>query len=54
MKELRFGLVGAGFWAPFHMAGWGEVPGARCVAVYNRTRAKAEQLAERFGIERRV
>ncbi|MFZ5831703.1 MAG: Gfo/Idh/MocA family protein [Planctomycetota bacterium] len=52
MGELRFGLMGAGFWAPFHMGGWSEVPGARCVAVYNRTREKAERLAERFGIER--
>lgn len=50
MSELKFAVFGAGFWAPFHMAGWGEVSGARCVAVYNRTRAKAEKLAERFSI----
>ena len=52
MKELRFGLIGAGFWASYHMAGWREVAGARCVAVYNRTRAKAEHVAQQFGIER--
>lgn len=52
MKELRFALIGAGFWASYHMGGWGEVAGARCVAVYNRTRAKAEQVAQRFGIAR--
>ncbi len=52
MSELRFGLIGAGFWAPFHMAGWGEVDGAKCVAVFNRTRAKAEALASDFEIDR--
>jgi D-apiose dehydrogenase len=52
MQELRFGLFGAGFWAFYHLAGWAEVPGARCVAVYNRTRAKAQRLAERFQIGR--
>ncbi len=52
MQELRFGLFGAGFWAFFHLAGWAEVPGVRCVAVYNRTRAKAQRLAERFQIGR--
>ena len=24
MKEPRFGLIGAGFWASYHMGGWGE------------------------------
>ena len=50
MKELRFAVFGAGFWAPFQLEGWEEVGGAKCVAVYNRTRSKAERLAERFGI----
>ena len=50
MKELRFALIGAGFWGPYHMAGYQEAGGAKCVAVYNRTRSKAEALAKRFGI----
>jgi predicted dehydrogenase len=50
MDELRFGVFGAGFWAPFHLAGWGEVEGAKCVALYNRTRWKAEKLAQQFHI----
>ncbi len=29
---------------------WTEVPGAKCVAIYNRTRSKAEKLAAEFGI----
>src|SRR5216683_464802 len=48
---LRFGLLGAGFWAPFQLAAWGELPGARCVAICDRDREKAERLAARFGVE---
>lgn len=50
MHELKFAVLGAGYWAPFQIAAWQELPGARCVAIYNRTRAKATALAERFGI----
>lgn len=50
MKKLRFAFFGAGFWAPCQLAAWREVPGAECVAIYNRTRAKAEKLAAQFGI----
>jgi predicted dehydrogenase len=50
MSDLRFAVFGAGFWAQYQMAAWQEVPGARCVAIYNRSRGKAEALASRFGI----
>lgn len=50
MRELRFAVVGAGFWTRFQLAGWREAGGARCVAIANRTRAKAEALAREFGI----
>jgi predicted dehydrogenase len=50
MTELRFALWGAGFWSQYQLAGWGEVEGARCVAIYNRTRARGEALAARFGV----
>lgn len=49
-RRLRFVLLGAGFWAQYQLAGWMETGGAECVAVYNRTRAKADALAARFGI----
>jgi predicted dehydrogenase len=52
MKPLRFAMFGAGFWSPFQLAGWGEIEGAHCVAIYNRTREKAEQLAKRFHVDR--
>lgn len=50
MRQLRFAMIGAGFWSRFQMAGWLEAGGAECVAVYNRTRAKAEALAQEFHI----
>ncbi len=50
MRELRFAVLGAGFWSGCQLAAWGELPGARCVAIYNRTRSKAETLAARFGV----
>ncbi len=51
MKNLRFAIFGAGFWAQFQLAAWRELEGVKCVAVYNRTRSKAESFARRFGIE---
>ena len=50
MAELRFAILGTGFWARYQLAGWRELPGVRCVALYNRTRAKAEALAKEFGV----
>ena len=47
---LRVGVAGAGFWATFQVAAWLELPGVEVVAITNRTRARAEALAERFGI----
>jgi predicted dehydrogenase len=43
-------MIGAGFWARYQLAGWLEAGGAQCVALFNRTRAKAEALAREFGI----
>ncbi len=50
MKQLRFAVFGAGFWSHYQLAGWRELKGIQCVAVYNRTRAKAEALAAKFDI----
>jgi predicted dehydrogenase len=49
-RPLRFALFGTGFWARFQLAAWRELSGATCVALYNRTRTKAEILARDFGI----
>jgi predicted dehydrogenase len=51
MKPLRFAILGTGFWARYQLAAWREVNGATCVALYNRTRARAPALGEEFGID---
>jgi D-apiose dehydrogenase len=50
MNELRFAILGTGFWARYQLAAWRELPGVRCVALFNRTKAKAEALASEFGV----
>lgn len=50
MKQLRFAVIGAGFWSRYQLAAWREVAGAKCVAVCNRTRTKADALAVEFDI----
>jgi D-apiose dehydrogenase len=50
MRDLRFAILGTGYWSRYQLAAWRELQGARCVALYNRTRAKAERLAQEFGV----
>jgi predicted dehydrogenase len=50
MVPLRFAILGTGFWSRFQLAAWQQVGGVECVALYNRTRAKAEGLAHEFGV----
>lgn len=52
MANLRFAILGTGFWSLYQIPAWFEVGGAIPVAVYNRTVSKAEQVARRFGIPR--
>ena len=50
MTPLRFALFGAGFWARYQLAAWRELPDVECLAIYNRTKPKAEELARSFGV----
>jgi predicted dehydrogenase len=50
MKKLRFAVLGTGFWSQFQIHAWFEVGGVDLVALYNRTRSKAEKMAERFNV----
>lgn len=52
MPDLKFAVLGTGFWSGFQIPAWFEVGGVQLVAVYNRTRSKAEKVAERFGVPR--
>jgi len=48
----KFAIFGCGFWSQFQIGAWKEIEGAECVALYNRTKSKAEELARRFNIPR--
>jgi predicted dehydrogenase len=50
MKPLRFAIFGAGFWARVQLAAWRELGGTKCVAIYNRSRDKAESFARELGV----
>ena len=50
MEKLKFAILGCGFWSQFQLGAWQELDGAECVALYNRTLSKADDLARRFGI----
>lgn len=50
MSNLRFAIIGTGFWARFQLAAWRELPGVECVAFYNRTRGKADALAREMNV----
>jgi len=52
MSDLRFAVMGTGFWAQYQIPAWFEVGGVQLAAVYNRTVSKAEKVAERFNIPR--
>lgn len=47
---MNFAVVGAGFWARYQIAAWREVGGARCVAVCDLDKNKAEALARALDI----
>jgi len=49
MKPLRFAIFGTGFWSRVQLAAWREIGGAECVAIYNRTRERAEAFARDLG-----
>lgn len=52
MTDLKFAVLGTGFWSTFQIPAWFEAGGVELVAVYNRTGEKAEAAAEKFGVAR--
>ena len=50
MKPLRFAVIGTGFWAKYQIPAWMELEGIELVALYNRTRSKAEALARQYNV----
>jgi len=52
MTKMKFAVLGCGFWSKFQIGAWSELEGVELVAVYNRTRSKAEKIAEYFRVPR--
>lgn len=46
----RGAVIGTGFWSRFQLAAWQELQGVAIVAVCNRTRSRAEEVAQLFQI----
>lgn len=54
MATLRGGLVGCGMISEYHLRGWRRIPGVEIVALWNRTREKAEARRVGFAPQARV
>ena len=50
MPNLRFAVLGTGFWSQFQIPAWLEAGGVELVAVYNRTVSRAEAVAKRYSV----
>lgn len=50
MANLRCAILGTGFWSLYQIPAWHEVGGVDIVACWNRTKSRAEGVAQRFGI----
>lgn len=51
-KKLRFAVIGTGFWANYQIPAWKELDAVELVAVYNRTKSRAEAIANKFKVPR--
>jgi D-apiose dehydrogenase len=49
-KELRFAVIGVGYWASLQIQAWSEVKGAKLVAICNRTVSTAREFASKYNI----
>lgn len=52
MKNLRFAVIGTGFWSKYQIAAWKEIEGVELVALYNRTLDKAIDVAKKFDVSK--
>ncbi len=50
MTKFRFAILGTGFWANYQIPAWMELEGIELVALYNRTKSKAEALAHKYNV----
>jgi predicted dehydrogenase len=52
MPDLKFAVMGTGFWSHYQIPAWLEVGEVQLVALYNRTTSKAQKVAEKFSVSR--
>lgn len=45
-------VIGAGYFAPFHLEAWARIPGVEIAAVADLVENRAQELATRFGLPR--
>ncbi|MBW4436768.1 MAG: Gfo/Idh/MocA family oxidoreductase [Pleurocapsa minor GSE-CHR-MK-17-07R] len=50
MSTLKFALFGTGFWSRYQLGGWAETGEVECVALYNRTKSRAEAVGRDIGV----
>ncbi len=50
-SELRIAVIGAGAMGEVHLRAYASTPGVRIVGLATHTQSRAEELAERYGIE---
>src|SRR5215467_6743395 len=48
--ECGVGIIGAGYTAREHIRAFQDIPGIRIKGIHSRTRARAESVAEEFGL----
>jgi len=51
MQNLKFAVIGCGFWSNFQVSGWYELDGVELVAVCDADLTKANQFAEKFKVK---
>lgn len=50
MRPLKFAVIGTGFWSNYQIPAWKELEGVEIVAVCDRDRKRAEEVAVKFGV----
>ena len=50
MSKLKFAVFGTGFWAGYQIPAWFEAGDVELVALYNRTKGRAEALAAKYNV----
>ena len=50
MRKLRYAVFGTGFWSHYQIPAWEETGETQLVALFNRTKKRALEVAAKFGV----